>query len=182
MKKVILIIGVIVALLVGYVAAGPYLTLASIKKDISEENTEQLPNNIDFVALRQNIKGQVNHNIMKDAAPELQNNILALVAGKFATKMVDGVVDSILTPNGLAALMEGKQLYKEQKQGINGNNNTNVPSPEKKDLLESATFSYDSLNQFSVHIPNDSGKEVQLMLKREGLSWKLVNIKLPLER
>jgi hypothetical protein len=71
MKKIIWVAGVILALVVGYVAAGPYLTVSAIKTGIVENDSEKLSENIEFPTLRQNMKEQLNTKMMKNMATEM---------------------------------------------------------------------------------------------------------------
>ncbi len=153
----------------GIVAAGPYWTVSAIKTGIVEKDFEKLSENIEFPTLRQNIKEQFNAAMMKNAAAELKDNPFAALAAGLATKMIDGIVDSFVTPSGLAALMEGKEPSK-------GENNGNIPPLKKDNLFKNARFSYDSTSKFSIWVPHDNGEEVRFVLKRDGLSWKLVNL------
>jgi hypothetical protein len=174
MKKIIWVAGVILALVVGYVAAGPYLTVSAIKTGIVENDSEKLSDNIEFPTLRQNMKEQLNTKMMKNMATEMKDNPFAAFAVGLATTMVDGIVDSFVTPSGLAALMEGKKPNK-------GGNGSNTPPPKKDNLFKNARFSYDSMSKFSIWVPNDKGEEARFVLKREGFSWKLVNFVIPMD-
>jgi len=172
MKKSIWIVGIIMVLIIGYVAVGPFLTISAIKTSITNNDSEKLSENIDFQALRQNMKDQLNIIVLKNATAETKNNPFAALMAGFATKMVDGMVDSFVTPSGLASLMEGKKPNKSQTG--------DTSSPPKKDkLFKNASFSYDSISEFSIHVPDDNGEEARFILKRNGLSWKLVNIIIP---
>jgi hypothetical protein len=72
----------------------------------------------------------------------------------------------MVTPSGLASLMEGKKSKEGESDG-----------PVDRDkIFEDAQLGYDSLDTFSVRVPNKEGGELQLILKRQGLSWKLVNV------
>lgn len=172
MKKIIWIVGIIMISVVGYVAAGPYLTVSAIKTGIIEQDLEKLSENIDFPILRQNLKEQLKTAMIKNAAAELKNNPFAALAVGLATKMVDGIVDSFVTPSGLAAFMEGKNPIK------NGGAGRTEP-PKKDELFKNARFSYDSVSKFSIWVPNDQGEEARFVLHRDGLSWKLVNLIIP---
>ncbi len=175
MKKVVWPIVIILVLVVGYVAAGPYLTVSAIKSGIVEQDSEKLSENIEFPTLRQNLKEQLNAAMMKNAATELKDNPFAALAAGLATKMVDGIVDSFVTPSGLAAIMEGKKPSK--------NDGTEITTPPKKDdLFKNARFSYDSISQFSIWVPNDKGEEARFVLRRDGFSWKLVNLFIPIDK
>lgn len=174
MKKINWISSVVLALVVGYVAAGPYLTVYAIKTGIVENDAEKLSENIEFPTLRQNMKEQLNASMMKSTATEMKDNPFAALAVGFATKMVDGIVDSFVTPSGLSTLMEGK---KPNNDGASGND----PPQKKDDLFKNARFSYDSVSKFSIWVPNDKGEETRFVLKRDGFSWKLVNLVIPMD-
>ena len=174
MNKVVWVIGMLMALVVGYVAAGPYLTVSAIKSGIVEQDSEKLAEYIEFPSLRQNLKEQLNAAMMKNAATELKDNPYAALATVLASKMADGLVDSFVTPSGLAILMEGQNPSK------NGDSGDTAP-PKKDELFKNARYSYDSMSKFSIWVPDDKGKESRFVLQRDGLYWKLVNIVIPIE-
>lgn len=174
MKKFVWIVGAILVLVVCYVAAGPYLTVSAIKTGIAENDSEKLSENIEFPTLRQNMKEQFNAAMLKNTATEMGDNPFAVLATGFATKMVDGLVDSFVTPSGLAALMEGKKPSKSESD-------VKTQPQKKDDLLKNARYSYDSMSKFSVWVPNDNGEEARFVLKRDGFSWKLVNLVIPMD-
>jgi len=176
MKKGIwVVIGLVLAAVAGYVAAGPYITLSEIRAGFVEQNSEKLSENIDFPTLRQNMKEQFNAVLMKNAATELKDDAFAAIGTALATELVDGIVDSIVTPSGLVGMMEGKNPF----ESIIGETSVNI-TPKKEDLFKNARYSYDSMSKFSVWIPNDKGEEGRFVLKRDGLSWNLVNLVLPM--
>ena len=166
--------GLIISLIVGYGAAGPHLTISAIKTAIVEQDSEKLSENIDFPTLRQNMKDQFNAAMMKNVVTELEGNPFAALAVGFATKMVDGFVDSFVTPSGLSTLMEGK------KPSENGGRGSKVP-PDRDSLFKNARYSYDSTSKFSAWVPNDEGEEARFVFRRDGLTWKLANIVIPID-
>ncbi len=173
MKKITWLVGLALPLLlIGYVALGPLITVYGIKTGIAEEDTKRLDNNIDFPLLRQNLKDQIGGAINKNTNGKSADNPLAAFAAGFAGKMADRVVDSFVTPSGLAAIMSGQKTDKEKSDD-------KEDKPKKEKLFKDAKFSYDSLSQFSAKMINEKGKEVQFIFQRQGLSWKLVNIILP---
>jgi len=181
MKKNILIAGLLIVVIGGYVAAGPYITMSEIKDGIVEKDAEKLSDNIDFPAVRQNMKDQLNAQMMQNTTTELKDNPFAALAAGFALKMVDGIVDAFITPSGLAKIMEGKKPnIKKSNGGENKEKNSN--SPKKEDLFKNARYSYDSISKFSIYVPNDKGEEARFLLKRQNLSWKLVSIDIPMNK
>ena len=175
MKKVAWIGALALVATTGYIAAGPYLAIAQIKTGISERDLEKLNEKIDFPILRQDLKEQLRAKGITVAAHQAQNNPLAALAAGLATTMVDGIVDSFVTPAGLASLMGGekpsnKKAGRSDAGGQHG----------KDHLLENARYAYDSVNKFSVWVPTNDGEEIRFILQRDGLSWKLVRLVLPM--
>ena len=177
MKTSILVVAGILVV-VAYIAAGPYLTLLDIKTGVIEKDSEKLADNIEFSTLRQNIKDQLNAKMMEKAATKIKDNPLAALAAGFATKMVDGMVDSFVTPNGLARVMGGKSLAKPSATDTEASDKP----PTKDDLFKNARYAYDSINQFSIWVPNQKGEEVRFILTRDILSWKLTNFVIPMNK
>ena len=60
MRKSFWIIAPLLIAGMGYVAAGPLITISQIKSGIEEQDSEKLSDNIDFPVLRQNMKDQFN--------------------------------------------------------------------------------------------------------------------------
>lgn len=176
MKNIVWIVALVVIGVVGYAAAGPYLTIGAIKTGIVENDAELLADNIEFPTLRQNLKEQFNIILMKSAAKEADDNPLGLLLAGLATSLVDGLVDNFVTPGALASVMEGR----EPPTGSTPSSRS-PSTADRENLFRDARMSYDTLSTFSVWVPNDTGGETRFVLKRDGLSWKLVNIVIPMD-
>lgn len=176
MKKALLVLLLLAVVGVGYIAAGPYITVAAIREGIADNDAEKLTENIDFPMLRQNIKDQLNASAKAESERSSENNIFSALMNGFKTKLIDNMVESIVTPEGIANLMAGKKSLSPQEP-------TSAPSPspsqERKDVFKDARFTYDSIDSFSIWIPNTKNGEMRLVLQRRGLTWKLVNMSLP---
>lgn len=173
MKKVVWLVGIFLVLMIGYIAAGPFVTFSAIKTSIREQDSVKLSENIDFSKLRKNLKEQLIVAMMKDSVKKLKNNPYQALAAVIARKTADGIVDSFVTPSGIASIME------ENEPAINGGTESMTP-PNKDNAFNNTRFSYDSMNSFSIWFTNEKGKEIRLVLNREGVAWKLVNIIIPL--
>lgn len=174
MKKVLLGCVLLVVILGGYIAAGPYITVAAIRDGIANNDAEKLAENIDFPLLRQNLKDQLNASAKAESdRRSSDNNIFSALMSGFKTKLIESMVDSIITPEGLADLVAGKKSLTQDT--------TSSAEPEKKrqDVFKDARFTYDSLDSFSIWIPNAKNGEMRLVLQRRDLTWKLVNLTLP---
>lgn len=176
MKKVIWILAIIALIIVGYTVAGPYITVHQLKGGIKQQDSEKLSENIDFPSLRQNLKEQLNSYMMRNTATELKDNPFRLLAVGLASKLVDGMVESFVTPAGPANLMEGKKP-KQGEISETASTDTNL----KREPFKKARYIFDSMSKFSVWVPNEKGEEVRFVLTRNALDWKLSNIVIPLE-
>ncbi len=165
-KKTIAIAAAIGTGIVALVGTGayfsPYLTLQNMKNATSNRNAEALAAEIDFPALRASIKHNVKAQILKDDAA--RNN------PELVDKIVGPMVDKIVSPEGLEQLMLDK--IPEAKIDL---------SNLEKDMAKSnIDMGYESFNLFLVKIKDktDTGRNVTLTLKRNGLFWKLAGIDL----
>jgi Protein of unknown function (DUF2939). len=176
MKKLLLGIVLVLVIAAGYFAAAPYLSVRAIQKGLAENDSATLVRYIDFPSLRRNLKEQLNATYLRES--EGQTNFLSALMNGFKAKLVDNMVESLITPEGLANLMAGKRSLSQA-----GETPPTAPPAEKlaekKKVFDDARFSYDSLEQFSVWLPNSKGTEMRLILQRRGAIWKLVNITLP---
>jgi hypothetical protein len=186
MKRIAWIIGLVALLLALWIGAGPYLAVADIERGINDKDSERLAERVDFPTLRQNLKDQLKVTILKSAAKELEDNPFGALATGLATTLVDGLVDAFITPAGLASLMDGERPSIGSIPSRAASSPVQTPEPDQaqtqdRDLFKNARHSYDSLSRFSVWVPGKDGRETRFVLQRDGLSWKLVNVILPLD-
>lgn len=161
-----LIVGVLVgiALCIGYAAAGPYLTLDSIKGSIESNDTAMIGQDVDFVALRQNLKDQLNAKMLaKSAATEDDSPMGKAMATMFGPKMVDSMVDSYITPAAISRLLAGQDVKDDSK-------------PSEINVVNSE---FDSMSMFSVYIKGKNDAEARVILEREAFTWRVTNIIMP---
>ena len=174
MKKVpILIVGLLV-LVAGYLYASPYLALNNIKDATKARDAEELSSYIDFPSVKQGVKDQVKAKFATEMlAGEGQGGFEAL-GSMFATAMIDQLVDGLISPEGLADMMLGEQEASKE-------DTTTQEQSSPSDNLEYET-GYTSFNSFDVDIYNEEGGEpFNIVLHRDGLSWKVANINIPLD-
>ena len=177
MKKIITLVVLFAIAVVGYITAGPFITLHQIKSGVEQQDAEKLSKLIDFPTLRSNLKEQLNAFVMKEAMSELKDNPFTALTMGFASKLVEGMVDSFATPSGLACLMEGKK----QKQSQGGELKQKESVEQKFKPFKNARYTYDSSSKFSAWVKDDKGDEIRFVLTRNGLSWKLSNIIIPMK-
>jgi len=183
MKKWIALIVAVAVLLAGYVAAGPYLTVRAIRDAVREQDSAALADRVDFPALRASLKAQLVDAMVREAGPEAQASVLGGFALTMATGLVNGTVDAMVTPMGLAGVMQGRALWKSsvdsfRRQPTDADGQP-LPQPEP---WQDADFRYESLSRFTITTRDESGRPLVFVLRRDGLAWKLADIRLPLER
>ncbi len=172
-----LAVAVLVALL-AYVAAGPYLTLNAIREAVKTEDAGALAREVDFPALRSSLKVQLADHLVREAGPGVQASALGAFGLTVATGLVGGLVDAMVTPVGLGALMEGRKVW---------NRGANIPPPSRRDTgaqpepLPDPEHRFESVSRFTATVHDDSGRDVVFVLTRDGLDWRLSDIRLPLQ-
>ena len=99
-----------------YVAAGPFITLHGMKSAIKARDPEKLSEYIDFPVLRTNLKEQVNAVVIKEATAKMSDSPFGLLGMGLAAKLAEGIVESAVTPSGLANLMQGGEPCRATKR------------------------------------------------------------------
>ena len=160
----------------GYTAAGPLITLHGMKVGIRERDSEKLSEYIDFLTLRMNLKEQVNAVVMKEAATQMKENPFAALGIAVASKVAESLVESAVTPAGLANLMEGKKPLAPTAAPSAATDIAPSAKTGQGEPFKSARYTYDSTERFSVWVKDDKGEEIRFVLTRNWLSWKLTNI------
>ncbi|MBS0300535.1 MAG: DUF2939 domain-containing protein [Proteobacteria bacterium] len=170
-KKIINTSAIILALMITYITAGPYLAFSEIKSGIANQDPVKISEYVDFPVLRQNFKEQINAIMMQNAVKSSDNPFVLLAAG-IATAMTDKITDSLITPSGLASVLQGKFMEKDSADVA-------LHSADKNKLFSNAKLGFDSLDTFSVRVKNQDDDEFRIVLQREGMQWKMVNIIFP---
>ncbi|PQA47452.1 DUF2939 domain-containing protein, partial [Amnimonas aquatica] len=108
MKKGIWAVVGVLVLVIGYVVAGPFLTIHQIKGALKERDKEALAERVDFPVLRTNLKEQFNERLMDEMSSSQHADGFAAFGMMLASKLVDVMVDAMVTPSGIARLMSGE--------------------------------------------------------------------------
>ncbi|GAB3384240.1 DUF2939 domain-containing protein [Lysobacter fragariae] len=179
MKKWLILAGVLLLLLVGYIGAGPFLTIHAIRTAVKEQDSAALSRQVDFPALRASFKLQLDNYLVRRAGPEVQSSLLGSIALRMASGASSGLVDVAATPAGLAALMEGRNFW-HRLDGRRHSDDLNIPAPPR-DPLEGAEYRFESPSRFTATVHNASGDPVIFVLTRQGLSWRVSDVRLPMD-
>lgn len=176
MKRWIWLAALLVVALLGYVAAGPWLTVRAIREAVKTEDASALARQVDFPALRASLKLQVNDRIVREAGAEAQSSLLGAFGLTVATGLAGGMVDAMVTPVGLGALMEGRKLW---NRGAGVAPPSRGDTSQQADPLRDPEYGFESASRFTATVTSDDGGPLVFVLTRQGLRWKLSDIRLP---
>lgn len=178
MKKWIALAVILLLALGGYVAAGPYLAINGIRTTLAEQDTGKLEKHVDFPALRVSLKAQAEDALARRAGSDLQSNLFGAIALSVAGDVLGSGVDAMVTPLGIGALLQGRSMWKKSLgETVDGDT---YGKPVPADPLKNAEHRYESPSRFTATVRDEDGKPVVFVFKRNGLHWKLADIRLPL--
>lgn len=170
-----LVVALLLALL-AWVGSGPWRTIEGIRRAVKTEDARALAQHVDFPALRASLKPQLQDRIVRAAGVEAQSGPLAAFGVSVATGLAGGLVDALVTPAGLGAMMEGRKVWNR----VGG-----IPPPARSDTsaqaepLPDPRLRFESFSRAAVAVPLEDGGELTLVLTRTGTRWRLSEIRLP---
>ncbi|WP_119684707.1 DUF2939 domain-containing protein [Acinetobacter pittii] len=177
-KKAIGVIFGLIILIFGYLYASPYIILNSIKNALKENDSEKVSAYIDYTSVRQSLKDQMNAYMLKEITAKEANGWEALGAMMVST-LAEKMVDAVVTPEGMTLMLQGKDLRKS----LTGKREEEDTHKERTDTskIEYRTR-YLSMSMFEVTFKNkENGSDVKIIMERDGLSWKIKKIVLPMD-
>lgn len=181
-KKLIIGLVILVILLVGYTIAGPYITVYQIRSAARAHNAAAMAEQIDFPALRGNLKQQIDQALLKKTGAISSDHVFGLFAAGVASSLSERIVNMLVTPSGLETLMTGtypKALKTHRRPTAEDASSPASDKPVREPFYQ-ARYTYDDFNTFSVWVKSDLGGEMRFVLSRHTLTWKLSNIVLPI--
>lgn len=180
MKKWIAALVVAAALLLGWVAAGPFMTVNAIRTAVKQGDTAALSKHVDFASVRLGLKAQVDDYLVRRAGPSMQSSLLGAIGLGMASSVAGTAVDAIATPMGIGAVLEGRNLLKRFD-----------PSAPRRDAyapvepaepLKRLSYRFETPSRFTATVANADGDPVVFVLTRDGLSWRVTDVRLPLDK
>ncbi|MCL7713970.1 DUF2939 domain-containing protein [Stenotrophomonas mori] len=167
----------LLAVLVAYVAAGPWMAMRGIGQAIERRDVARLSRHVDFPTLRLNLKAHLDDELVRRAGSDLQSSRFGALALAMAGQLGGAGVDLMVTPAGIAALLQGHVVW-QRATGTTADGDTwGSPAPARP--LQGARGRYESLSRFTASRPLDDGGTVVFVLTRQGLRWRLTDIDLP---
>lgn len=180
MKKLIAALVVAAALLVGWIAAGPFMTVHAIRTAVKEGDTGALSKHVDFASVRLSLKAQVDDYLVRRAGPSVQSSLLGAIGLGVASGVAGTAVDAIATPMGIGAVLEGRNLLKRFDPAA-PRRDAYAPV-EPAEPLKHLSYRFETPSRFTATVDNADGDPVVFVLTRDGLRWRVTDVRLPLDK
>ncbi len=171
MKYIIAILVALALVFGAWYAASPYYSLSGLRDAAVAGDADGLEDHVDFSSLRESIKGEFKTKLKEEAAKEDANPFLATAGLLMADRVVDGMLDSMMTPSGIAQMIK---ISKDKSENVG-----NVVASEDKNTANDKFDDWEveriGLSEFRLTNPKDDQTPV-LIFQRDGLGWKLSDI------
>lgn len=177
LRRIVIAAVVAALLLLAWIAAGPWLAIRGIEQAIEKRDTARLERHVDFPRLRANLKAQIDDRIVRAAGSNVAGNLIGAVALAMTGNATGLAVDAIVTPLGIGALLQGHVVWKRASGDTRGEGL--FPETEPARPLQTASHRYESLSRFSATVEHPDGSRTVFLLERQGLRWRLIDIRLP---
>jgi hypothetical protein len=167
----------IILILIGtWLYATPYLTIYTMKKASENNDATKFSSYVNYPSLRESFKNTFkaafNKEMMKDSNSEDGLGTLGKAFGiAMASALIDPLVESFVTPESLAMMMEGKK-----PKGNEGKEKTATNSNEIK---SNVSMGYDGIDYFVLNAKDDKNEiQFSFVFKRKGVwNWELTSVR-----
>ena len=177
MKKLLPWLAGLLVIFAIYLYASPYIALYNIKNAAEQKDADKLSGYIDFPSVKQSIKDQVKAAMVEELTVNDEQDGFEALGTMLAAAMIDPLVDGLVTPDGVALMLQG------QKLDFDSSND----SSEDKAKINNEDIDYKagylSFNRFKVQIidADNSDESLDVIMHRDGLSWKVTRISFSLD-
>ncbi|MBE2211353.1 MAG: DUF2939 domain-containing protein [Xanthomonadaceae bacterium] len=177
-KCVLIIAAIVLLALAGWIAAGPYMAIHGIRQAVESQDIRALERHVDYPKLRANIKAQIEDRIAREIGQRFGTQVTGSAASSVAGMLSDSAVDAMVSPAGIAILLQGHSLVERARGNVApGGGLTSGPAPY--DPLKGAKTRFVSPSRFIATVQSADGKSVDFVFERQGLRWRLTDILLP---
>ena len=176
LRRLAWIAAVVLVALLAWTASGPWRAIEGIRQAVKAEDARALSRHVDFPALRASLRPQVQDRVIRAVGVDAQSGPFSAFGVTVAAGLAGGLVDAMVTPVGLGAMMEGRKTW---------NRIGNIPPPTRSDTsgqpepIPEPRLRFESFSRASATVTMDDGGELVLVLTRKGTRWRLAEIRLP---
>jgi hypothetical protein len=156
----------------GWFWASPLIAMHALKASAQAGDRDALADEVDFPAVRESLKSQLKAAVVGKLAERKDgSNAIAALGAMFAVTIADGVIDAVISPDGIRTLVAQGKVH------VAGQTQTDDGSTPPHWVIERK-----GLGRFTAYpvTPGDDKPPI-LVFTRANLSWKLTDIVLPLD-
>jgi hypothetical protein len=164
--------------------AWPYWTLYSFIMAVRAGDPVAIEKHVSWVEVRQGLKDDFNAAFAKSIAEddELKDNPFSGLAIALGPAVVNNVVDTIVTPQGLAALVTNTRPTTTQTEVDQTAQHDSTEATTQPALHHLRWAFFNGPNSFLVVFGgDDQGEPVRIVLKLRDFGWKITRIFVPLD-
>lgn len=147
-----------------YLYATPYLAALELRNATRRGDADAVSRRVNFPVLRENLKREINASTSGIGGNE---NPLAALGSVFRATATDLLVDALVTPESLLALMKGEGLLGRKRGGA-----------EQDDAASGYRLEYQSLNEVSLLNVKDADQPTLVMTRSDLWGrWQITDVK-----
>lgn len=158
---------VVMLLSAGWYFGSPRWTLHQMQAAAQAKDADKLSEYIDYPTLRASLKEQMKAKVAVEMAKMKDGNPFGALGAAFAINMIDGMVEALVTPTAMREVFA----------------NATEPKPEEGKIgvrVKNLELERNGLSEFRLINQKDKTGS-SLIFKRNGLSWKMTEIRMPVE-
>lgn len=178
MKKWLLLALLAVAAAIAWIGSGPFRTMDAIGRAVERSDTAELARHVDFAAVRTSLRAQLDDYLVRRAGADAQTSPFAALALRIAGAASGGIVDALATPAGIGLMLQGRDVWRRASGDAPALGEPGDAVPD--DLLANASYRFESPSRFTATVPNRDGAPVVFVLTRDGVRWRVTDVRLPL--
>ena len=165
-----------------YYYISPYTSILRFKSSIENNNLNLAKRFIDFTSVRTSLKSQIRESVFKAMSNQLPIKSYATFGMIFVDPVINGIVDSTVTPNGLNVLLSQGNLTqsKSDDQSLFPTNSQVMKSSPKQSTKPNIQLYYKNINQFILTSSKHDEEPIKALMNRRGLfHWTLYDVYIP---
>jgi hypothetical protein len=164
----------LLAAMLAYAAAGPYLAINGIRNVVARGDYGELVRFVDFEKLRDSVTPQIQQRIAGGIIGRMGHGTTSDLVSGVTTVIAEPAIDAMVSPLGIATLLRGSALAKRLSGEVAAGER-----PKALDPLKDAKTRFESLSMFTATVESADGKPLVFEFTRSGLAWKLTGLRLP---
>lgn len=176
MKKFVAFVLVLLLALAAWWFSGPYLTVHGLAQAIEQRDATRLERYVDFPRVRLSLRAQVSDYMVRQAGPDVAGSPFGALLYGLGDQLGGAAVDTVITPMGIGALLQGHALYKRGRNELQRNESWGPTQPAQP--LQQAKGRFERLDRFVVDLDRGPGQPpLQIVLEPQGLRWQVVDLR-----